>query len=49
MTNQQLKHGQFCLSVREAGVDAWVCTPETAVIFLVMIAEAITNGFWATT
>ena len=46
MNRQKVKHGQFQLNVRENGIDAWLCEPGTAVIFLVMISEAIANGFW---
>ena len=45
MTNN-LKHCQFQLSVGECGVEAWAANPESLATFLLMIAEAIGNGFW---
>lgn len=46
MNCQQVKHGQFQLSVNEYGVDLWIGNPESLATFLLVIAEAISNGFW---
>ena len=43
------KHTLFSLVVREHGIAACLGTPESAVTFLLLISEAITNGFWAET
>ena len=40
------KHAQFLLFTQEHGAESWMMTPQTAVVFLSMIAEAFNNGFW---
>ena len=46
MEQQLLKHKQFQLLVQELGVEHWMSEPATAVMFLVLIAEGVSNGFW---
>jgi len=46
MTDAQVKHAMFQLSVQENGVQSWAGAPETLPTFLLLIAEAVTNGFW---
>ncbi len=41
------KHTLFRLIVQEQGVSACIAEPEGLVTFMVLIAEAISNGFWA--
>ena len=42
----QVKHAMFQLNVQEYGVSACLSTPESVTTFLLVIAEAISNGFW---
>ena len=42
----QVKHAMFQLNVQEYGVSACLNTPESATTFLLMVAEAVSNGFW---
>lgn len=42
------KHGLFVLTVREYGVESCISTPDSAATFLLMIAEAMSSGFWVT-
>ena len=44
--NVNEKHGLFLLTVREFGVESCTATPSSAATFLLMIAEAISSGFW---
>ena len=41
----RIKHAQFQLFTAEEGAECWLYTPETAVVFLLMISEAVNNGF----
>jgi hypothetical protein len=45
---QKLKHVRFQLTVNEFGVSACIAKPEMLVSFLLLISEAISNGFWVT-
>ena len=46
MTNAE-KHALFQLTVQEHGVTACLNRPETMTTFLLLLAEAITSGFFA--
>ena len=41
------KHTLFRLIVQEQGVSACIAEPGQAATFLLVIGEAISNGFWA--
>ena len=47
--NQQVKHKHFVLFTREEGhgFECWFGSAETAATFLLLIAEAISCGFFA--
>ena len=41
------KHGLFQLMIQQYGLDACTAEPSQMSTFLLLISEAIANGFWA--